>query len=238
MISLLKLDYDKRKINFLFFIFKKKEYNRTQIAKESQEKKREIKSKMLKLFLLIVTLSSIEMTEDLNPCRILSPITYYVRYPSNMRKYIECNGSGEATVKICEKDHEYFDMSIGECRHVTSDLEEKHILESTCENDGAYSHIIYGVFGCICDPLRYTGNRCEQDISNEYRYKNHNLTTAEELLQNRFCIVDYRKHVAEKDFDRNVTYYEERFAKYNFSDQVYERIGDYIDSYEASEFKF
>jgi hypothetical protein len=172
-----------------------------------------------------------------NPCENNRNFNYYLAYPNETTRYIQCDPWGTGTIKTCLKGL-IWNMWALKCddakniRNSTTFILPHKVFNCSmsgheCLNGGVCTESSLGGDRCVCKP-DWTGQACETRVDTS------DLT--HEILNGTFSIEKFRKHVE----SLNITIDVADYARYKdiLDNVTYVQLNKYLALYKGREVRY
>jgi len=184
--------------------------------------------------------SSIESdSEIVSLCESSTEFKYFIPYPNDETKYVQCDPWGTGSLKSCKKGLVWNMWSL-KCenreniRNLTFNFPTQEIKQVNCSlvgleclNDGICQVTPSGSYKCVCRP-DFSGQFCESRVDS--------TDLSHQILNGTFSIVDYKARLIEQNISVDASYYE-RYRDH-LDNGTYSELMNYLTFYKKGDVRY
>jgi hypothetical protein len=177
-----------------------------------------------------------ETVLGINPCLTRRNFNYYLAFPNDTGRYIQCDPWGTGIIKTCVEGTVWnmwalrCDIS-SEIRNLTFVLPHRvfncSLSGQACLNEGVCTESSLGGDRCVCKP-QWTGLNCESPVDTN--------DLAHEILNGTFSIHKFRQELDSLNLTVDVAFYES--YKSQLDPAAYAELMKYMSLYKAREVRY
>ena len=171
-----------------------------------------------------------------NPCETTRNFNYFVAYPNDTARFIQCDPWGTGIVKTCVEGTVWNIWSLcceqpSNIHNMTLALPQRvfncSLSGRECLHEGVCTESSLGGDRCVCTP-KWTGPSCETRVDL--------LDLTHEILNGTFSICEFRKRLQAANVSVDVSTY----ARYKdqLDNATYSELMSYMDLYEGNEIRY